>query len=177
MTLTVAQSLRPYPQFGSIFESWAPLGNTWYDALQAKVSKRMSHGLGATGAFAGSKSLDIGANTNTGGGVFNDQFNRANNKELASLDQPFVLVVSFNYRIPTLGPNRLVRSAVRDWTLSGTEEYGSGALIATPTAQNNLSTDLFRNTLFNRVPGVPLYLTNINGPIDPNKEFILNPAA
>ncbi|MFZ1963805.1 MAG: TonB-dependent receptor [Roseiarcus sp.] len=177
MTLTVAQALRPYPQFGSLPESWAPLGNTWYDALQTKFSKRMSHGLGATGAFTWSKSLNIGANTNTGGGTINDQFNRQNNKEFATMDQPFVLVISFNYRIPRLGPNRLVRNVVGDWTFSGTEEYGSGALIATPTAQNNLSTILFRNTLFNRVPGVPLYLTNINGPIDPNKQFLLNPAA
>jgi hypothetical protein len=176
-TLTVAQSLRPYPQFGSIFESWAPLGNSWYDALQAKFSKRMSHGFGATGAFTWSKSLQLGADTNTGGGIFNDQFNRPNNKEFASLDQPLILVISFNYRIPKLGPNRYVRAVTGGWTLSGTDDYGSGSLIASPTAQNNLSTILFRNTLFTRVPGVPLYLTNINGPIDANKQFVLNPAA
>ena len=41
-TLTVAQSLRPFPQFSSITALWAPDGNTWYDSFQAKVTKRFS---------------------------------------------------------------------------------------------------------------------------------------
>ena len=109
--------------------------------------------------------------------MINDVFNRPNQKALASLDQPFVLVVSFNYRVPELGPNRLVRTLAGDWTLSGVMNYQSGALIAVPGAQNNLSTLLFRSTLANRVPGQPLYLTDINGPFDANKQFLLNPAA
>ena len=33
-TATVAQSLRPFPQFSSgLAALWAPLGNTWYDSL------------------------------------------------------------------------------------------------------------------------------------------------
>src|SRR5262249_22937490 len=31
---TVAQSLRPFPQFGTIPVSGPPLGKTWYDSLQ-----------------------------------------------------------------------------------------------------------------------------------------------
>ncbi len=42
---TVAQSLRPYPQYTTIATYWDPLGDTWYDALQLKATKRMSHGL------------------------------------------------------------------------------------------------------------------------------------
>jgi len=41
---TVIQSLRPYPQYGTIGSTWAPLGASWYDALQAKVNKRYSSG-------------------------------------------------------------------------------------------------------------------------------------
>ena len=141
MTLTVAQALRPYPQFGSLVEDWAPLGNTWYDALQAKLTKRTSHGLGVTGAFTWSKTLDVDAENYNGGGVINDQFNRQNLKALSSSDLPNVFVVSFNYVIPKLGPNRYVRAVVGDWTLSGTMQYHNGALIATPAAQNNLSTN------------------------------------
>jgi len=66
---------------------------------------------------------------------------------------------------------------VGGWTLSGTLQYQNGGLIATPGSQNNLSTLLFRGTLFNRVPGVPLFLTDPNGHIDPNSQFLLNPAA
>jgi len=34
------------PQFTSINYIWAPLGTTWYDSVQAKVTKRFSHNFG-----------------------------------------------------------------------------------------------------------------------------------
>jgi hypothetical protein len=41
---TLQQALRPFPQFSSsLTPTWAPLGNSWYDALPAKP-------LGASGA-------------------------------------------------------------------------------------------------------------------------------
>jgi len=45
LTTTVAQSLRPFPQFGAIQSLWSPLGKTWYNSLQSKVTKRLSRGL------------------------------------------------------------------------------------------------------------------------------------
>src|SRR5262249_23436025 len=36
-TQSVAQSLRPFPQFTSLAATGAPLGKTWYDALQLKA--------------------------------------------------------------------------------------------------------------------------------------------
>src|SRR5262249_16025914 len=46
LNASVAQSLRPFPQFNSgLAALWAPMGNTWYDSLQIKATKRMSHGL------------------------------------------------------------------------------------------------------------------------------------
>jgi hypothetical protein len=39
---SVAQSLRPFPQFDKITSLWSPLGKTWYDSLQAKATKRTS---------------------------------------------------------------------------------------------------------------------------------------
>ncbi|HMD70900.1 MAG TPA: hypothetical protein VKF41_06125, partial [Bryobacteraceae bacterium] len=175
--LTVAQSLRPYPQFGSLVEDWAPLGDTWYDALQLKATKRTSHGLSITGAYTRSKTLDVEAENYNGGGVINDQFNRRNLKALSAQDLPNVFVVSFNYVVPKLGSNRYVRAVIGGWTISGVEQYQNGGLIAVPGAQNNLSTLLFRSTLSNRVPGAPLFLTDPNGHVDPNKQFLLNPAA
>jgi hypothetical protein len=177
MTLTVAQALRPYPQFGSLVEDWAPLGDTWYDALQAKVTKRTSYGLAATVAYTRSKTLDVEAENYNGGGVINDEYNRANLKALSASDLPQVLAISFNYVIPKVTPYKAVRAVVGGWTISGTMQYQNGALIATPAAQNNLSTDLFRSTLFNRVPGVPLYTVNPNSHLDPNAQFLYNPAA
>ena len=37
---TLAQALRPYPQFGNVSDFNAGAGRTWYDALQTKVERR-----------------------------------------------------------------------------------------------------------------------------------------
>jgi hypothetical protein len=176
-TLTVAQSLRPYPQFGNLVEMWAPLGNTWYDSLQVKATQRLTHGLSFTVAYTHSKTMDIEAENFNGGGVVNDQFNRANLKALSVQDLPNVFVVSYNYVTPRPSSNRYVRAIVGNWTISGVMSYQSGALIPVPSAQNNLNTLLFRSTLANRVPGQPLFLTDPNGHVDPNSQFLLNPKA
>jgi hypothetical protein len=39
LTASVAQSLRPFPEFSNITNMhWAPDGDTWYDALQTKLT-------------------------------------------------------------------------------------------------------------------------------------------
>ena len=53
---TVAQALRPFPQFANIPVSGDPLGKTWYDSLQAKLTKRLSHGVTVTSTFTWQKS-------------------------------------------------------------------------------------------------------------------------
>lgn len=176
---TLAQALRPYPQFQTIATRWSPLGNTWYDSLQLKVTQRTSHGLTTSLAFTWSKNLVLGAETGSGGGdAVNDVFNRPNQKTISAADQPFVLTAAINYRTPQVGPNALVRHITGGWAAAAILSYGSGLPIAVPAAQNNLSTLLFRSTFANRVPGQPLYLKDPNcGCIDPNKEFVLNPAA
>src|SRR5262249_26457382 len=72
---SVAQSLRPFPQFGNL-QGAGPLGKTWYASLQAKVTKRLSHGLDASYAFTWSKELQLSADTDGGGGQINDILNR-----------------------------------------------------------------------------------------------------
>ena len=73
--------------------------------------------------------------------------------------------------------------ALRDWQISGLLAYASGFPILAPAAQNNLNTVLLRGnggaiSYANRVPGVPLFTQDLNCHcFDPNKEFVLNPAA
>ncbi|HWB85502.1 MAG TPA: TonB-dependent receptor [Bryobacteraceae bacterium] len=177
--LTLAQALRPFPQFGTISARWSPLGDTWYDSLQAKLTKRTKHGLTVSSSFTWSKNLVLGAETGTGGGdPVNDVFNRPNQKTISNADQPFVFTNAINYRLPQIGPNAIVRHIVGGWSAAGILSYASGLPIAVPAAQNNLSLLLFRGTFANRVAGQPLYTKDPNcGCIDPNKDFALNPAA
>ena len=172
---TVAQSLRPYPQFGTITSRWTALGNSWYDALQAKVNKRFSHGFDGTVAFTWQKELSRGLD------AVNDAYNLNQNKYISAFSQPLVLAIGFNYESPAVTTNRLVRAVVRGWTISGVGRYSSGLPIQSPNAQNNLNTLLLRvngSSFANRVPGVNPFLKDLNCHcIDPNKELVLNPAA
>jgi hypothetical protein len=173
LSSTLAQALRPFPQFsGTIPLVWAPLGDSWYESLQAKVTKRYSRGLALNAAFTWSK-----AEVNPGGTV-NNVFNRSVNKSIASYDQPFVFNVGFTYELQKYGNNRILRHVVAGWTVGGLLEYSSGLPVPSPTATTNQSSLYFQNTLMDRVSGVPLYLKDLNCHcIDPNKEFVLNRAA
>jgi hypothetical protein len=171
-TATLAQSLRPFPQFGNIPLVWAPLGRSWYDSLQVKVTKRYAYGLSLQSAFTWGKALVNPA------GTVNNVFNRGVNKGIAAYDRPFIFNIGFNYDTPHWKQNRWLDRVVSNWTVGGLLGYASGAPIASPTATTNMSSLLFQNTLMNRVPGQPLYLKELNCHcVDPNKDFVLNPAA
>jgi hypothetical protein len=188
LSATVAQSLRPFPQFTSITSLFSPLGKSWYDSLQVKATKRYSYGLSFTSAFTWSKNLFLGAPTNvttgtTGGAPINDVFDRNSNKTISPFDQPFIFNTAVNYTLPTLPINKLLSWAIRDWTLSAFVVYASGVPILAPAAQNNLNTLLLRNvtgalSYANRVPGEPLFTKDLNCHcFDPSREFVLNPNA
>ncbi len=193
LTQTVAQSLRPFPQFNTILSYWTPLGDTWYDALQVKVTKRLSHGLTFVSTFAKQKTLTIGTerdpNPGTAGNALtNDVFNRNNNKYISAYDQPLVFNISLTYTTPKLGiGNKVASWLLRDWTYGAFLEYASGLPIQAPFANNNLNSLLFNaipggppgsGTFANRVPGVPLYTVDLNCHCyNPSTTFALNPAA
>jgi hypothetical protein len=192
MNLTLAQALRPYPQFTAITGRWSPRGNSWYNALQIKVVKRFSHGLDLTAGYTFQREENLGAVNGTGGGSgyssvsqINDVYNRAANKWISGDSQPQVFNTAITYVTPAWGNERIVRTAVRDWTFGAFLRYASGYPIAAPYAQNGLNSLLLRNvsspetgTYFNRVPGQPLFLKGLNCHcIDPFNQLTLNPAA
>jgi hypothetical protein len=175
-TLTLAQSLRPFPQFGNIPVLGAPAGNSWYDALQTKLTKRYSKGLQINSAFTWQKEL-----TTAEGAAVNDVTNRANQKAISAQSQPLVLVVGYTYELPRVGSGKIVNAAIRGWTLGGLLRYASGLPILVPSANNNITTVLPRTattTFANRIPGQPLFLKDLNCHcFDPSTTFVLNPAA
>ncbi|MEO5922710.1 MAG: TonB-dependent receptor [Bryobacteraceae bacterium] len=190
---TVAQSLRPFPQYSganptapSIPSYWNPLGKTWYDSLQVKATKRLSHGLSLNSTFTWSRALALGSEREpnpgtTGSAVFNDIYNRQNNKFLSVYDIPFQFIVSANYQTPRLqAGHRALRATLSDWTYSVVLIYQSGVPIAVPTAQNTpaLQNLVFQGTFAERVPGQPLFTVDPNCHCyDPQKTLLLNPKA
>jgi len=209
-TFTVAQALRPFPQFAGVPSPfnpnpvaipvyWNPMGKSWYDSLQVKATKRVSHGLAFLGTFVWSKQQSLGSEIgepnpgSTGGAVFNDVFNRNNNKYISIYDQPLAFQLSATYTTPKIGGNKILSWIAKDWTYAAALQYASGFPIQVPLANSNLNSYLFQGQSFaNRVPGQPLYSTNWidnsgvthTDPLninchcyDPNKTFALNPKA
>ncbi len=174
---TVAQALRPFPEYNSNLQAeFVNQGDSYYDSLQVKFLKRISHGLDVSANYTFSKTENIGGYINA------DPYNRAIQKGLDSNDYPHIFVSAITYTTPKLTSNKLVRSIVGDWTWGATLRYASGGLIAAPQSQlSKWATYTFESgTPMMRVPGVPLYLTNIDCRcIDPNNinQRVLNPAA
>jgi hypothetical protein len=198
-TQTLGQALRPYPQWQGIPPFLGPpMGDNWYDSLQIKATKRLSHGLSAAVSYAWQKELTNGTNSNTSyvtpsAPLINDVFNIGMNKQISGFSQPQVLTISFNYTTPRLnGDGTAMKAAswlVRDWTYGGVLSYRSGQILATPSSQNNLLANLQRGpsnnpaiwgggyTFMNRVAGQPLFLVDPNSKFDPASQLVLNPAA
>jgi hypothetical protein len=181
---TVAQSLRPFPQFGNIPIIGAPLGRTWYDAIQIKATKRFSHGVVFNASYSYQKSLSEGldSNINSVTPPNNNWVGAADNytlaKSISSLDQPHLFNMAARYTIPKLDTNKFLSYAIRDWEVTAFLNYSSGLPIPVPAATTSLAGELFQPTLANRVPGVPLYTQDINCHcFDPATTYILNKAA
>jgi hypothetical protein len=185
LSQTLAQALRPFPQFTTINVYWNPMGKTWYDALQLKLTQRFSRGLTATGSFSWSKAMTIGTEIGepnpgtTGNAVVNNVFNRDQNKYISRYDQPLFFNLSLNYLTPRMGGNKILSTAVGNWNIGGFVQYASGFPLQVPNAQSSLNSYLFQGASYaNRVPGQPLFTANLNCHCyDPNKTFVLNPNA
>src|SRR4030095_32795 len=57
-TQTLAQALRPYPQYFAMSDRNAGVGRSWYDSLQAKIERRFGSWQ-LMGAYVWSKSLGL----------------------------------------------------------------------------------------------------------------------
>jgi hypothetical protein len=198
-TQTLLQALRPYPQWNGIPPFLGPPdGNTWYDSLQIKATKRYSHGLSAQVAYTWQKELTNGTNSNTSyvtpsPPLINDVFNKSLDKQISGFSVPQELIIAFNYTTPKIelnsGGGRALSWLARDWTIGGVLRYQSGLIMQTPFSTNNLLANLGRGpgnnpalwgggyTFMDRVPGQPLFLVNPNSTFDPTQQLVLNPKA
>jgi hypothetical protein len=162
---TLVNALRPYPQFSTIAIQNSPTGRTFYDSLQIKGTKRLSHGLQVNGTFTWSKAMQ---------GIRPNLY-VASDKSFQSTDQPFLFNANILYTTQGYFMNRYLRATTKDWSLGIFLQYGSGLPLTPPAATN---TNFIGGSEQFRVPGQPLYLKNLNcGCINPYIDQVLNPAA
>ncbi len=139
-TIAQQQLLRPYPRFTSVALFRNNIGNSSYNALQAKVEKRLSHGLTFTAAYTFSKLLDdasaVFSNTIFTGPVLNTGVADANNlrgeRSLSNGDIPHVFSAGWIYQIPRLWK-------ISGWQIAGLVRVQAGDMVTVSLATNTLS--------------------------------------
>ena len=99
--------------------TWFSVGNSNYNALQADVNRRFSHGLSLRGVYTWSKSLDDGDSVNgtTAGnapGLVSNPFNLRADYGLATYDVRHVGVINGIYQLP-FGHGRAFATALQGW--------------------------------------------------------------
>ncbi len=121
------QALRGVPQWG-VLTPWLgpPMGKTWYDSMQVKVTKRFSHGLQAAGNFTWAKANVIGSASDstfflTGQAVTTDVYNFNDNKQVNQYVRPLALTITFSYTTPKFSATnfgmKVLSQVARDWQL------------------------------------------------------------
>ncbi len=164
---------RPFPQFGAIGPGANPTGNSKYDSLQVKATKRYAHGLQAGGFFTWAQGFTRA--------VRQDYFNPASNQNALMAIPPRVLSFNFIYTTPKAqyfaNHAKFVNTIIKDWQVGGFASYQSGAFLAIPAT----ATAEFLPTQDVYVKGQPLYTPGVNlnnlGTYNPYSTQVLNPAA
>jgi Carboxypeptidase regulatory-like domain len=203
---TVAQSLRPFPQYGNIDNLQQPIGSTSYNGLQTKLQKRFSGGLTMLLSYTFSKTIgDVDTFQGAAAGAQNAQFARSfqqdfydnrSERSVTSSDIPHVLALSYTYELP-LGPGKplvdkggAVGKIVGGWQVSAIHLYQSGRPLFLEYQAFGANNPFRANDGFsfrpNAVPGVPLvnpaYNRSCSGPLPTTAgrqpcQFYINPSA
>jgi hypothetical protein len=179
-TASLAQALRPYPQYFAMSDRNAGVGRVWYDSLQAKVERRFGHWQ-LMAAYTWSKSLA----SNHFRQIFSqpgqqDAYNINDMKSHSPFDQPHVLNILNAFDLPfgrgrkfLSTDSKLVNLFVANWTIAGAQRYYSGALIQVTAPANTLG----GGVLFSRFKkahdtGRPVLTGVDRGTLDPDNANI-----
>ena len=136
---TVAQALRPFPQFGNLTDIWGATGNSNYNALQVSVIQRPWHNLSGFFNYTWSKSIDDVGNHRTQfpvgpqDGNFTRSYTASGiDRGLGTFDQRNNFNATFNYVLPIgrgqrfLANNKILGSTLGGWSISGIQKIRQG---------------------------------------------------
>jgi hypothetical protein len=120
-TGSISQMLLPFPQYTTISDVWADIGNSNFNSLQVVVRKAISHGLTLDFNYTFAKAFD----DLTTGNAYAEQKSQ-------SINPLHAINVLYVYQVP-VGKNRafspsngIVRAITSNWELSGVTTYRSG---------------------------------------------------
>ncbi len=137
---TVAQALRPFPQYGRINEQLGSEGRGLYNALQVKVDRHFSKGFQFGFSYTFSKLItdaaenlrDAGAADDPVGNVVQNPFDIRSLRTVSPNNSPHVAVFNYLYELPfgkgkpLLSHSELANKFVGGWQVSGIHRYQAG---------------------------------------------------
>lgn len=147
-TGTIAQALRPYPQYSTLTSLGAKAGNSVYNAGQVLYKIRPTHGLMLNANYTFSKllgfpSVTLEGNSGTDNTVQN-AYDPDAERSILPDDVRHALVINSAYDFP-FGRNRLwlnkgglAESLAGGWTISGIQRYQSGYPLSILMSSNSL---------------------------------------
>jgi hypothetical protein len=144
-TITVAQLLKPYPQYTTVSLYRNNVGNTSYRGLSAKLEQRVAHGFSYLVSYTRSRLMDDASSVFDAsiltGPVGNfpvaDSFNRHLERDYSTGDIPHVFVASAVWNVPS-SDGGLLGLLASDWTMSAIVTLQSGTPFAV-TQQTNFN--------------------------------------
>ena len=152
-TIAQQQLLRAFPRFTNVALFRDNVADSEYEALQAKLEKRLSSGLTFTFAYTFSKLIDT-ASTYFSQTIFTgptlttigaaDAFNRQLERDVSSGDIPQVFSAGWVYQIPRW-------RRISGWEIGGLIRIQAGDAVPVTQATNNLSAFGFAVQRPNRV--------------------------
>ncbi len=180
---TVAQALRPYPQYQYIYRWMQTAGKSRYNSLQVKLQRQFFKGVSVLASYTYAKLMTNAESQHgwyTPGWGSQDTYNLGREMAVASILPPQVLNLTYVYEFPFGAGKQFVnkpgvaRAVLGGWAISGIQRYQSGTpqIVRLP---NTLP--LFTYSLYpNIVPGQSLR-ASWSGRFDPAKDVYLNAAA
>ncbi len=176
---SVAQALRPYPHYLSLFNRSSPAGSSTYHAFQSQFTVRASRGLDVQMAYTWAKTISDADIMAGGGPAGQTTYNRRLEKAIATTDVPHVFALSYSYELP-FGPGKAMLNnagftgkVLGGWVVTGIHQYSSGVPLVL-LANNTLP--LFTSALRPDVISGPSRRTSVSD-FDPARDRWINPEA
>ena len=152
-TVAAAQLLKPYPRFQNVAIYRHNSGTTNYNALEAKVEQRTSHGLTLLFSYTYSKLIDdassvfsstVLSSPNSSSLVAADTFHPGLERDASNGDMPNVVALSAVYSLPagrghSFASHGIANAVLGGWDLNGILSLQSGMPVTVTQATNNNS--------------------------------------
>ena len=187
---SVAQALRPFPQYGPINNRLESQGQSFYNAFKAELQRRFSQGIQFGLSYTYSKLITDAASDLYGGsaltGVLQNPADRKSLRSISPDDVPHSFVVNYLLELPFgkgktfLNKGGFVDRLVGGFQISGIQRYRSGTPLTIFIAGGRRDfLDLlgYGGNLRPNLTGQPFYATNTTVPGDITTSHYINPAA